>query len=289
MLKKSASFMGSAEDLSSAGAIILGAPLDLTTSFRSGTRFGPEQIRQVSESLEEYSPGLDRDLSDYKYYDAGDITLPQGLLEESLACIKSAAGQFLRLEKFLLTLGGEHLLSLPVIETAYQIHTELAVLHFDAHADFRDEYMGVRLSHATVIKRVAEVVGGSSVFQLGIRSGSRDELKSARSQTNFYDGEIISSLKEVIPAVGQRPVYITLDIDVIDPAYAPGTGSPEPCGCMPGEIIQALYLLKDMHVVGMDLVEVSPAYDPSWRTSILAAKLVREAILLFTPNPSPAG
>jgi len=289
MLKRSASFMGSAEDLSSAGAVILGAPLDLTTTFRSGTRFGPEQIRQVSESLEDYSPGLDRDLSDYKCYDAGDIILPHGLMEESLAYIKSAAGEFLRMEKFLLTLGGEHLLSLPVIEAAYQIHTELAVLHFDAHADFRDEYMGVRLSHATVIKRVADVVGGSSIFQLGIRSGSRDELKNARSQTNFYDGGIVSSLEEVIPAVGQRPVYITLDIDVIDPAYAPGTGSPEPCGCTPREIIQALYLLKDIHVVGMDLVEVSPAYDPSWRTSILAAKLVREAILLFTPSPSPAG
>jgi len=283
MFKRTASFMGSAEDLSSVRAVILGAPLDLTTTFRSGTRFGPESIRQVSESLEEYSPGLDRDLSDYKYCDAGDVILPQGLLEESLERIKSAAGPFLRSQKFLLTLGGEHLLSLPVIEAAYQIHPELAVLHFDAHADFRDEYLGARLSHATVMRRVAEVVGGGSVFQLGIRSGSRQELKSARCRTNFYDGEIIPSLKKIIPAVGQRPVYITLDIDVIDPAYAPGTGSPEPCGCMPGEIIQALYLLKDMHVVGMDLVEVSPACDPSGRTSILAAKLVREAILVFTP------
>lgn len=283
MLKRSASFMGSAEDLSSAGAVILGAPLDLTTTFRPGTRLGPEQIRQVSESLEEYSPGLDRDLSDCRYYDAGDLILPQGLLEESLACIKSAAGQFLRSEKFLLTLGGEHLLSLPVIEAAHQIHPALAVLHFDAHADFRDEYLGVRFSHATVMRRVAEVVGCGGVFQLGIRSGSRQELKSARSQTNFYDGEIISSLKEIIPAVGQRPVYITLDIDVIDPAYAPGTGAPEPCGCTPKEIIQALYLLKGLRVIGMDLAEVSPVYDPSGRTSILAAKLVREAILCFTP------
>ncbi|HBY03118.1 MAG TPA: agmatinase [Desulfotomaculum sp.] len=282
MFKRTASFMRSAEDLFSAGAVILGAPLDLTTTFRSGTRLGPESIRQVSESLEEYSPGLDRDLSDYKYYDTGDVILPQGLLEESLKRIKSAAGTFLRSKKFLLTLGGEHLISLPVIEAAHQIYPGLAVLHFDAHADFRDEYLGVRLSHATVMRRVAEVVGGGSVFQLGIRSGSRQEMKNARSQTNFYDGEIIPALKEIIPAVSQRPVYVTLDIDVIDPAYAPGTGAPEPCGCTPGEIIQALYLLKDMHVVGMDLVEVSPACDPSWRTSILAAKLVREAILLFT-------
>ncbi len=251
MFKRTASFMRSAEDLFSAGAVILGAPLDLTTTFRSGTRLGPESIRQVSESLEEYSPGLDRDLSDYKYYDTGDVILPQGLLEESLKRIKSAAGTFLRSKKFLLTLGGEHLISLPVIEAAHQIYPGLAVLHFDAHADFRDEYLGVRLSHATVMRRVAEVVGGGSVFQLGIRSGSRQEMKNARSQTNFYDGEIIP-------------------------------GAPEPCGCTPGEIIQALYLLKDMHVVGMDLVEVSPACDPSWRTSILAAKLVREAILLFT-------
>jgi len=186
MLKRSASFMESAEDLSSAGAVILGAPLDLTTTFRSGTRFGPESIRLVSKSLEEYSPGLDRDLSDYKYYDAGDLMLPQGLLEESLERIKSAAGPFLRSKKFLLTLGGEHLLSLPLIEAAHQMHPELAVLHFDAHADFRDEYRGGK-----AFPRDSNAAGGGSGrgrqrFPAGAsRSGSRQELKSARSQTNF--------------------------------------------------------------------------------------------------------
>lgn len=282
MLKKSAGFMGCTDNYTAAAAVILGVPMDFTTTFRPGTGLGPQHIRQVSEGLEEYSLQLDRDLADYIYYDAGDVILPPGDVKESLRRIKSAAEHFLPSKKFLLVLGGEHLLSLPVIEAVYRLYPALAVLHFDAHADLRDEYQGASLSHATVMRRVADAVGGANIFQAGIRSGTRQELAYARLHTNLFLEEVASSLDKILPAIRNRPVYITLDIDVVDPAYAPGTGAPEPGGCTPREIIQALHYLQDMQVVGMDLVEVSPVYDPSERTSLLAAKLVREAILCFT-------
>lgn len=283
MLKKYNGFMGCSDDYTEAAAVILGVPMDFTTTFRPGTGQGPQHIRQVSESLEEYSPQLDRELTDLKYFDAGDIILPPGDVKESLSIIKSVGEYLTRSKKFLLTLGGEHLLSLPLIEAFFRIYPDLAVLQFDAHADLRDEYQGAYFSHATVMRRVADLVGGAGIFQVGIRSGARQEFTYARLHTNLFLEEIVSSLDKILPSIKNRPVYLTLDIDVLDPAYAPGTGSPEPGGCTPQEIEKALHYLKDTRVVGMDLVEVSPVYDPSGRTSILAAKLVREAILSFTP------
>lgn len=281
MFKKSAGFMGCTDDYTAAAAVIVGVPMDFTTTFRPGTGLGPQHIRYVSEGLEEYSLQLDRDLADYVYYDAGDIILPLGDVKESLKRIKSAAEYFLPTKKFLLFLGGEHLLSLPVIEAVSSLYPALAVLHLDAHADLRNEYQGASLSHATVMRRVADIIGGTNIFQVGIRSSTRQELAYARLHTNLFLEEVVPSLEKILPALRNRPVYITLDIDVIDPAYAPGTGTPEPGGCTPQEIIRMLHDLKDTQVVGMDLVEVSPVYDLSERTSLLAAKLVREAILCF--------
>lgn len=281
MLKKSAGFMGCTDDYTTASAVILGVPMDFTTTFRHGTSLGPLHIRLLSEGLEEYSLQLDRDLADYIYYDAGDVILPPGDVKEGLRRIKSVAEHFLSSKKFLLVLGGEHLLSLPVIEAVSRLYPALAVLHFDAHADLRNEYQGATLSHATVMRRVADAVGGDNIFQAGIRSSTRQELVYARLHTNLFPEEVASSLDKILSAIRNRPVYITLDIDVVDPAYAPGTGAPEPGGCTPQEIIQALHCLKSTQVVGMDLVEVNPVYDPSGRTSLLAAKLVREAILCF--------
>jgi agmatinase len=280
-LEKGGAFMGSAGDYGRSSLVLLGAPLDLTVSFRPGTRFAPAWIRQVSVALEEYSPALERELSEYAYYDAGDIILPPGNLRESLGRINAAVASILADGKFPLLLGGEHLVTLPAVEAAAGRYPELAVLHFDAHADLREEYLGERLSHATVMRRVVEVVGGDNVFQFGIRSGTREEFSFGRSSTHFYPGEILPALAGVTGRLEGRPLYVTLDIDVLDPAFAPGTGTPEPGGCTPREIFQALYLLAGCRVVGMDLVEVCPACDPGERTSLLAAKIVREAILCF--------
>lgn len=279
-------YMGCTDDYERARVVILGAPMDATVSFRPGARQGPQQVRQVSSGLEEYSLDLNRDLADYAYYDAGDIALPFGAIPESLRRIGQVTGEVLAGGKFPLVLGGEHLITLAVVQEAAKHHPDLAVLHFDAHADLRDEYIGEKYSHATVMRRVSELIGGRNIYQFGIRSGTKDEFAFARRHTNLFIHEITAPLKDTIPGLKGRPVYISLDIDVVDPAFAPGTGTAEPGGCDVREIIKAVHLLGDLNVVGFDLVEVSPVYDQSGRTALLAAKLVREAILSFS-EPGP--
>lgn len=280
-LERYGGFMGACSDYHISDVVMLGVPMDFTVSFRPGTRSGPRRIREVSEGLEEYSPYLDRELGDYCYYDAGDIVLPFGHVQESLRRLETVVGMLLNDAKFPIILGGEHLISIAPIKEVAKKYPNLAVLHFDAHADLRDDYMGEGLSHATVMRRVTEVVGTRNVYQFGIRSGTRDEFAFGRENTCFYPLEILPPLRKIIPSLQGRPVYVTLDIDVVDPAFAPGTGTPEPGGCNASEIIKALHLMQELNVVGMDLVEVCPVYDQSDRTSLLAAKLVREAILIF--------
>lgn len=281
LVEKYTGFMGSSDSYEDAGLVIFGAPMDLTVSFRPGTRQGPQQVRLVSHGLEEYSVDLDRCLSDYLYHDAGDVSLPFGTVRESLRRIGSVTAEILASGKFPLVLGGEHLITLAVVREAAGAYPDLKVVHFDAHADLRDEYMGERYSHATVMRRVAEVVGGRNVFQFGIRSGTKDEFAYARENTNLFKNEVVEPFEKMMPQLAAGPVYVTLDIDVVDPAFAPGTGAAEPGGCSVREIIKAVHLLGDLNIVGFDLVEVSPVYDQSGRTSLLAAKLVREAILSF--------
>lgn len=274
--------MGSNDDYQESRAVILGAPMDQTVSFRSGTRNGPRQIRSVSEVLEEYSPRLDRDLAEFVYTDLGDVLIVPGKLEENLERIAKSVDKVLRDGKLLIMLGGEHLVTLPAVKCAASLHPELSVIHFDAHADLREQYLGMSLSHATVMRRISEVIGGDKLFQFGIRSGTREEFAYARASTNIYPEINTEGIAGVAQSLKGRPVYISLDIDVLDPAYAPGTGTPEPGGCSPNQLFSALEALSGLNVVGFDLVEVCPPYDQSERTSILAAKLVREAILLFS-------
>lgn len=274
-------FLGSSDDYQASGTVILGAPMDQTVSFRPGARLGPRQVRSVSEVLEEYSPRLDRDLADLRYVDLGDVALVPGMVEESLDRIAQSVRRVIQDGKLLVMLGGEHLVTLPAVRCAAEIYPELSVIHFDAHADMREGYMGMQLSHATVMRRVSEITGGDRVFQFGIRSGTREELAFARSAVNFYPGVDVDGVAGAAQKLKGKPVYITLDIDVLDPAYAPGTGTPEPGGCTPDQLFSALEALSGLDVVGFDLVEVCPPFDQSERTAILAAKLVREAILLF--------
>ncbi|GAB6181710.1 agmatinase [Desulfotomaculum defluvii] len=281
LLDQCSGFMGASQDYESSNLVLVGAPMDFTVSFRPGTRQGPQAIRQVSIGLEEYSVLLDRDLAEYTYYDAGDISIPFGHVLESLDKIGQVVDRIIRDDKFPLVLGGEHLISLPVIKQVVQKYPDLKVIHFDAHADLRQDYMGQTLSHASVMRRVADLVGGQNIYQFGIRSGTREEFDYARANTRMFPGKVLEPLKQVLPELTGHPVYITLDIDVVDPAYAPGTGTAEPGGCSSTEILDAIYLMKELNVVGMDLVEISPVYDHSERTALLGAKLVREAILVF--------
>lgn len=280
-LERYTGFIASTDKYEQADKVLIGVPMDFTVSFRPGTRMGPQSIRTVSYGLEEYSFYSNKDLRDFVFYDGGNIALPFGNVEKSIDLIEKVAQKVLEDKKFAIYLGGEHLISWPLIKTYAEMFPNLVVLHFDAHADLREFYWGEANSHATVMRKVCERIGGENVYQFGIRSGDRAEFEYGKKNTHMYVNEIIEPLREVVKKIGDRPVYITIDIDVVDPAYAPGTGTPEPGGCTSKEIIEAVLLMKNLNIVGMDLVEVSPLNDPSDRTSILAAKLVREAILNY--------
>ncbi|ACV64278.1 agmatinase [Desulfofarcimen acetoxidans DSM 771] len=281
LVERNTRFMGCSDSYEQSAVVITGVPMDFTVSFRPGSRFGPQEIRQVSFGLEEYSYYLNRDLRDFTFFDYGDLILPYGNIKECLKRIGQVAEKLFSEGKFPLVLGGEHLISLPFIEKAAAFYPGLALIHLDAHADLREDYMGEVYSHATVIRRAVEAVGGRNVYQFGIRSGDGSEFAYARKETNFYPDEVIGPLKKILQQLGDRPVYVTMDIDVVDPAYAPGTGTAEPGGITSREALQVIHLLGQTRVIGFDLVEVSPPYDATQRTSLLAAKLVREIILSF--------
>ena len=276
-------FMGSKDFYQDAEVIVIGAPMDWTCSFRPGTRFGPQKIREVSIGIEEFSFYQETSLEDKSYYDCGDLDLPFGNVEKSLSIIENAAEEIFNDKKIPLFLGGEHLISLPVIRQAYKKYgDDLKIIHFDAHADLREGYLDNSLSHASVMRRACEFINPNNIYQIGIRSGTSDELSFARNNTNFYPFEVAeSSIKNICSSIGSSPVYITLDIDVVDPAYADGTGTPEPGGCTSKDMLYAIRLMKELKVIGFDLVEVSPLYDASSKTAVLAAGLVREAILAW--------
>ena len=278
----SGKFLSSINDYKESDIVIVGVPMDYTVSFKPGTRFGPQAIRTASLGLEEYSVYLDRNLKEKKYYDFGDLILPYGNVEKSLDIIGNAAKEILEDGKKPLFLGGEHLISVPVIKEVYKKYgDELVVLHFDAHTDLRTEFFGEENSHATVLRKASEFINNKNMYHFGIRSGIKEEFEFSYKNTNMFLFNVVEPLKSVLEYIKSKPIYITWDIDVIDPAYAPGTGTPEPGGITSKEAFNAIHILKDLNVVGMDLVEVSPDYDHSGITSILAAKLIRESILSF--------
>lgn len=281
LLENSPGFMESNRDYEASPGVLFGAPMDYTASSRSGSRAAPQKIRHVSRTLEEHSMFLERDLSQLKFFDNGDLSLPLGNVEKSLEIIEGAWRLLLEDGKLPFMVGGDHLVTFPAVKAAAEHYENLALLQLDAHADLRDTYLGESNSHASVIYKIIKETGVKDIYQLGIRSATGDELKFARKNTRFFPYEIIEPLKKIKKELSRRPVYVTLDIDVVDPAFAPGTGTPEPGGCSSREILEAVYQLKDFQVIGIDLVEVTPAYDYGEITSLLAAKIIREALLIF--------
>ncbi|WP_424769101.1 agmatinase [Paenibacillus sp. sgz302251] len=276
-------FILSSDNYEASKAVIYGMPMDFTVSFRPGSRFGPPRIREVSIGLEEYSPYLDRSLEDIEYFDAGDLLLPFGNAARSLEIIGEFVGGVLADGKMPVGLGGEHLVSWPIFQEVYKKYPDLAIIHFDAHADLRESYEGEPLSHSTPLRKAAGLMGGKNIYQFGIRSGSREEWQYARENINFHPFEVLEPLKKVLPELVGRPVYLTIDIDVLDPSAAPGTGTAEAGGITSKELIDAVHAIarSGVNVVGCDLVEVAPAYDPTEQTQIVAAKVIREMLLGF--------
>lgn len=276
-------FILSSEDYEASKAVIYGMPMDFTVSFRPGSRFGPPRIREVSIGLEEYSPYLDRSLEDITYFDAGDLLLPFGNAARSLDIIGDFVRGVLADGKMPVGLGGEHLCSWPIFQEVYAKYPDLAIIHFDAHADLREQYEGEPLSHSTPLRKAAGLIGGKNIYQFGIRSGSREEWQFGKENVNFYPFEVLEPLKKVLPSLAGRPVYLSIDIDVLDPSCAPGTGTAEAGGITSKELLEAVHAIarSDVNVVGCDLVEVAPAYDPTEQTQIVASKVIREMLLGF--------
>jgi len=274
-----APFLGASDDYAQATKVIFGAPMDWTVSFRPGSRFGPGSVRDVSEGLEEYSPYQDKELLSVPFFDAGNLLLPFGNVNRSLELIKEFTTMVVRDGKIPIMLGGEHLVAWPAIEAVLAANPDLVLIHLDAHTDLRDDYLGQQFSHASVIRRLFDTDSAIRVYQFGIRSGERDEWAFARERTKLFPFEVYEPLKSILPEIQGSPVYLTLDIDVVDPAFAPGTGTPEPGGITSSELIKSILLLKDVNLVGADIVEVAPEYDLSRRTPFLAAKILRELLL----------
>lgn len=264
--------------------VLYGMPMDWTVSYRPGSRFGPARIREVSIGLEEYSPYLDRELEEVKYFDAGDIPLPFGNPQRSIDMIEEYVGQLLAADKFPFGMGGEHLVSWPVMKAVYKKYPDLAIIHFDAHTDLREEYEGEPLSHSTPIRKIAELIGPKNVYSFGIRSGMKEEFEWAKQNgMHISKFEVLEPLKEILPTLAGRPVYVTIDIDVLDPAHAPGTGTVDAGGITSKELLASIHAIarSEVNVVGTDLVEVAPIYDPSEQTANTASKLIREMLLGF--------
>jgi agmatinase len=259
---------------------LFGCPFDGTVSFRPGARFGPAAIRSVSDVLETYCPRLKRDLEDVDFADAGDLLLPFGDSAKALDLIYQMAKHVLASGQVTAALGGEHLISLSPVRAALETHPDLRVIQFDAHMDMRNDYLGVELSHATVMRRISDIMKESHILQVGQRSGTRAEFERAERLGTIRPQTVTA--QEIRQWAGDWPIYVTVDLDVLDPSVLPGTGTPEPGGVSFQTLQDWLIGLAGCHWVGWDAVELSPIHDATQASSIASAKIVRTMILAST-------
>ena len=276
MRKNIFNFIGFDSEYDEPELVLMGIPYDGTVSYRPGTRFAPSAVRENSYGLETYSPYFDDDLSEYKLFDMGDIDLPFGNTQRILDIIKENAKKAVFDNKILFSVGGEHLVTYPLVEAYYEKYkNDLVILHFDAHTDLRDDYMGEKLSHASVIKRIYDMVGQDKIYQFCVRSGEKEEFHYD-TKGIFQEKFTFTKLEEIVEEIKGRPVYVTIDLDVLDPSVFPGTGTPEAGGINFHEMMDLIKILKNAKIVGADVVELSPHYDQSGISTAAACKIIRE-------------
>lgn len=279
MNKNIHTFIGCDNEYDESRIVIFGAPFDGTTSYRPGTRFAAAAMRNESTGIETYSPYQDRDLEDYNIFDGGDLEFVFGNPAKNIAIIKEYVSELLKDNKIPAMIGGEHLVTLGAVQAVAEKYNDLHIIHFDAHADLRDDYLGEKLSHATVLHRVWDIVGDNKIFQFGIRSGEKEEFEFAKNHTymNKFD---MKTLDEVIAKLKNKPVYITIDLDVLDSSVFPGTGTPEAGGITFKELINAIMLFQNLeNIVAFDINELSPMLDASGASTACACKVLREMLL----------
>ncbi len=278
MQKNIETFLGCDSEFCDSRIVIFGAPFDSTTSYRPGTRFASRHMRAESYGLETYSPYQDLDLEDMEIFDSGDLELCFGDTFLALKEIENRTREILSSDKIPLMIGGEHLVTLGAVRAVFEKYPDLHVIHFDAHADLRDEYLGATLSHASVIHRVWDMVGDDKIYQFGIRSGERAEFLWGKdhvtTQRFNFDG-----LSEVVKKLEGKPIYFTIDLDVLDPSVFPGTGTPEAGGVSFTDLLDAILKVSKLNIVGMDINELSPMLDASGASTAVALKVMRELIM----------
>lgn len=266
-------WMGQNEDYKTSDIIMLGMPFDGTVSYRPGSRFAPEQIRLASWGLEEYSPYFDKHLEDCNFHDAGDLEFPLGNTEKSLEVIKKNVEEIYRDGKKVFGIGGEHLVTLPEIQAVSKYIDNLAIVHFDAHTDLREEYLGEPLSHSAVIRHSAEIVGFENLKQIGIRSGMKEEFELMKKY-----GTLIHEHSE-LDCFKNKNIFVTVDLDVLDTSIMSGTGTPEVGGMNFNQLVDWFKYLSNFNIVGADVVELAPDYDASGASTAVATKVIRELLM----------
>ena len=276
-------FIGCDSSYEQAKLVLFGAPFDSTTSFRPGARFGPPAIRHESFGIETYSPYQDEDITDYDVFDCGDMELCFGSAEAALADIEDRAAEILSDGKLPLLIGGEHLVTLGAFRAVLRKYPDVHIVHFDAHADLRDDYLGAKLSHACVIRRCYDLIGDGRIHQFCIRSGEREEFRFASQHTDMHKFSF-DGLEETIDRFGGRPIYFTIDLDCLDPAYFCGTGTPEAGGISFMQLLSAIETVCRGNIVGADINELAPMLDTSGASTAIACKTLRELILSILKN-----
>lgn len=273
-------FIGCDAEYEQAKIVLFGAPFDSTTSYRPGTRFASSAIRHESYGLETYSPYQDEDLTDYAVFDSGDLELPFGSPTKALEAIEERTTEIIRDGKLPIMVGGEHLVTLGSVRAALKRWQDLHIIHFDAHADLREDYLGETLSHACVLRRCHDLVGDGRIHQFCIRSGDREEFVFAKDHTDMHKFDF-SGLKELVEQLKKEntPIYFTIDLDCLDPSAFPGTGTPEAGGVDFKELLAAIESVAEANVIGADLNELSPMLDASGASTALACKVLRELLL----------
>lgn len=276
-------FLGCEAEYKEADIVVFGAPYDSTTSFRPGTRFASVAMRKDSWGLETYSHYQEKDLCDSKIYDGGDLELPFGDTSNAIDQIENATAQLLQDNKLPVMIGGEHLVTLGAFRAVYKQYPNVCIIHFDAHTDLREDYLGNPLSHATVIRRCWDIVGDERIWQYGIRSGEKKEFKWAQEHTYLHPFDL-KKLDKCVKALQGKPVYFTLDLDVLDPGIFPGTGTPEAGGVSFMELLAAIETISKLNIVGCDINELSPPLDQSGASTAVACKILRELLLALQPE-----
>ncbi len=271
----SKNWIGSVDSYDSAEIVMIGLPFDGTCSYRPGSRFAPERLRIASWGLEDYSPVYDKHLDDVKFFDAGELEFPLGNTKKSMDLIEKNASIIFESGKKYLGIGGEHLVTYPAVKACKEKYGDIAIIHFDAHTDLREDYLGEKLSHASVMRRIGEVVGFENIKQIGIRSGLKEEFELMKKYNTLVKSS--NDLKQI----KSKKIFLTIDVDVLDPAYMPGTGTPEPDGLTYREFAEWIKFLQDFDIVGADIVELAPDYDKSEVSTAVVTKIIRDVLMIM--------